>query len=114
MPRTSDFKCTSCSFEQELLFKDSNDLAINKDHIECPKCKSKMQMLFGMPGVIVAETNTEVSAKSSSYWRNAETNRIKRERKAQDAEREKVRYKDKETIQKIENHQRNTQRFDED
>ena len=113
MPRTSDFKCTLCSFEQELLFKDSDDLAINKDHIACPKCDGKMDMLFGMPGIIVGETNTEISSKPSSYWRNAETNRIKRERKAQDAEREKIRYKDKETIQKIKNHRTNTARFDE-
>jgi predicted nucleic acid-binding Zn ribbon protein len=114
MPRTSDFKCTSCSFEQELLFKDSDDLATNKDHIICPKCNSKMQIQFGMPGIVVKETNTEISSKPSSYWRNAEANRIKRERKAQDAEREKVRYKDKETIQKIKNHRQNTARFNED
>jgi len=113
MPRTSDFKCTSCSFEQELLFKDSDDLSINKDHIQCPKCKSKMQMLFGMPGVIVGETGDEFSAKPSSYWRNAEANRIKRQRKEQDEQREKVVYKDKETIQKIKNHQFNTGKFDE-
>jgi DNA-directed RNA polymerase subunit RPC12/RpoP len=113
MPRTSDFKCTSCSFEQELLFKDHEDLILKKEGIVCPKCRNKMLMLFGMPGVIVGETNDEVSAKPASYWRNAEANRIKRERKEQDAQREKVRYKDKETIQKIKNHQANTGKFDE-
>jgi predicted nucleic acid-binding Zn ribbon protein len=114
MPRTSDFKCTSCSFEQELLFKDSDDLTVNKDHIVCPKCNSKMDMLFGMPGVIIGETNDEISAKPSRYWKNAEENRIKRQRKEQDAQREKIRYKDKETIQKIKNHRQNTARFNEE
>lgn len=113
MPRTSDFKCTSCSFEQELLFKSYDDLMAQKDEIQCPKCGNAMQMLIGMPGFFVGETNDEVSAKPSSYWRNAESNRIKRQRKEQDEQREKVRYKDKETIQKIKNHQANTGKFDE-
>lgn len=111
MPRTSDFECTSCSFEQELLFKDSDDLYTNKDHIKCPKCGSKMNMLFGMPGIIIGETNDEVSAKPTSYWRNAEQNRLKRQRKEQDAEREKIRYKDKEAVKKATNHRNNTARF---
>jgi hypothetical protein len=68
-------------------------------------------MLFGMPGVIIGETNDEVSAKSSSYWRNAEQNRLKRQRKEQNAEREKIRYKDKDTMQKIKNHRNNSSKF---
>jgi len=107
MPRTSDFKCTSCRFEQELLFKDYDDLMINKDHIECPKCKSRMEMIVGMPNFMIGETNDEVSAKPSSYWRNAERNRIKRQQKEQDMVREKIHYKDKETMKKLENHRKN-------
>lgn len=107
MPRTSNFKCTSCRFEQELLFKSFDDLMANKDHIECPKCKCRMEMLFGAPNFFTKENNDEVSAKPSSYWRNAERNRQIRQRKEQDTVREKVHYKDKVTMKKLENQRTN-------
>ena len=72
--------------------------------IKCAKCDGKMERLIsGGTGVIFTEGDGEISSKPDSYWENAERVKQSKLKKRQSAAKEKLYYKDRETMTKIEN-----------
>lgn len=59
------------------------------------------------PAMAIGENNDPESCKPSGYWRNAEKVKQESLAKKKAEEREKIHYKDKKTIQKLENRRRN-------
>lgn len=59
------------------------------------------------PNMEIKENSDPVSAKPSSYWRNAEQNKINKVKKSQNESAEKVFYADPENRQKQQNRAKN-------
>ena len=74
-----------------------------KKLVICDDCDRPMyRIVTGGSGFIISENNSETSAKPDSYFANAEQNRKKALKKRKKDEREKIHYKDKQTVAKLE------------
>ena len=91
---TTDFLCEKCNHLEECVrFKSYAHFKEEENNQVCPKCQNKMIMVFtAAPSFFTKEGFGPDSSKSSSYWRNAERNRINRQNKKDEVEKEKKYY----------------------
>lgn len=93
MPFLADFKCTNNECKHivyDVFFKTFADFEENKLKQFCPLCSKQLEhVILSCQVPIIAETNDPISAKPSSYWRNAEAVKQSDLRKRAAAEREK-------------------------
>lgn len=111
---TYEFLCDGCGHYETKLMPISTTTE-EKTNIKCGKCgeNKSSQTFTSTGGHIVSETDDPVSAKPSTYWRNAEQNHQKAQQKRQAEEQEKNFYKDRETGQKNLRRLQNQQRLGE-
>ena len=90
----TDFLCESCNhLEESVRFKSYIHFKEEENNQFCPNCKNKMIMIFtSAPAMFVKEGMDPDSSKPSSYWRNAEQNRINRQNKKGEVKKEKKYY----------------------
>lgn len=95
-----EFACDKCKLITEQ-FMSIHSTSEDKAKIKCSECGGDTYQTFTETGgFIFKEGDLEESAKPGSYWRNAEEDKQKRIKKAQEVEQEKAHYGDKETIAK--------------
>ena len=96
---TYDFLCDSCGTEIDKFMSISATYKENWDKIECPNCRKQMHQTFRASQTpIFREGQGEESSKPGSYWRSAEKNRLKEQRKRLANEREKLGDRDPQAI----------------
>jgi predicted nucleic acid-binding Zn ribbon protein len=104
-----DYKCSCGHIIEDRYY--SNHLEA-PDEILCIKCKKRMaKKLFPKLTIQVKEENKlGNSTKPSSYWRNAERNRLENIKKQHKIMKEKIYYKDREMMERKEQIERRKQK----
>jgi predicted nucleic acid-binding Zn ribbon protein len=93
-----EFECDKCGSKREVLSSVKDRPLI----IPCA-CGWNMHFIISTPAFTIGKAGFSLGDKPDSYWDNAERERIKKQKKAQDEEREKIAYEDKNTMTKIHN-----------
>ena len=90
-----------------------NQPEINNEIVNRFKAKTglEVQLISGGTGVIFAEGHDAISSKPDSYFENAEKERLKKLKQRQDMVKEKLFYKDKNTIEQAKRQIKNKSRM---
>lgn len=102
-----EYECAVCkkTFEAFSIFEERNS------H-ECPKCKSNCPRIFSSPRIFVERAGC-IEGRPDEFWERADRHKEGQLKKRVDADREKVRYGDKETMKNLETAHTNLMRQDE-
>jgi len=101
MPFLTDLKCSKCGHQEEHIFKSFEDFQIQLPTLFCrimnsdfdELCGGALERVYQVPQIMECKEGDEpVSSKSSKYWRNAETNRLKDMHNKREVKREKEYY----------------------
>lgn len=86
-----DYICLMCRWEFERYNVSIDDRDKKQYCLSCGKF-SASRIYKKIPKFIISETNSPVSCKEDSYWNNAEQNRLRNLKKAQEEDQEKKFY----------------------
>lgn len=106
-----DFQCEKCKTVYEKTFR----MVEKPESVPCEKCDGTCVAIIYVPAINIdnlpsalphvmcpnKENNDPISARNSTYWRNAEAVRKREVAKKHRVEQEKYFYKDKETVRKV-------------
>ena len=114
MPYLADFKCISCGKTNlDIMFKNYEDFEKRKNDRICECGGQEERIMISPPAIEIKEGYGAVSSKPGYYWDRAERIKQSAIRKRNAQEKEKIFYKDPETIKRIENKKKNSEMMNE-